>query len=329
MDETVQLLAVAASSSRVSLNRALLEAVLPLLEARGARIDLVDYALFATLEHYDFDAECHRGLPAQARELVRRVQASDGLVVASPEYNHSVPGTLKNGIDWLSRVRPSPLKGRFALLMAASPSLSGGWRGLQALRTPLEALGCHCHPDMVAVAGVRTPAEIVARLAEPEVAARTREAVQGFAATLAAIRAARPRAARGGNEEEGSMQITGQAAELTARMLKKRLYVVHASAQPNAEARQELLAEHLRYMIGLEKHGALFASGPLLAADDSPSGDGLTVLRAASLAQAEAIAAEDPFVRSGFRSVEVRPWQVMEGRIGIRLDFSDGSYALE
>jgi hypothetical protein len=125
------------------------------------------------------------------------------------------------------------------------------------------------------------------------------------------------------------MEISGRAAELTARMLNKRLYVVRATAQAGAEARGDQLARHLDYMIGLERRGVLFASGPLLAADGASSGDGLTVLRAAGVAEAEAIAAGDPYVAAGMRRVEVRPWQVMEGRVAVTLSFSDGTYALD
>ena len=76
-------------------------------------------------------------------------------------------------------------------------------------------------------------------------------------------------------------------------------------------------------MIGLEKRGVLFASGPLTAAPGQPLGDGLTVLRAASEDDARTIAAADPFVVNKLRSFEVREWTVMEGSFGVRLNFSD------
>jgi uncharacterized protein YciI len=84
-----------------------------------------------------------------------------------------------------------------------------------------------------------------------------------------------------------------------------------------------VLPEHLEYMIGLEKQGTLFASGPLTAAPGQPLGDGLTVLRAASAEEARAIASADPFVVNGLRSFEVREWTVMEGSFGVTLNFSD------
>ena len=73
-------------------------------------------------------------------------------MIASPEYNASMPGTLKNLIDWASRFRPQPFDGRHGLLLSASPSLAGGNRGLWALRMPLEHLGSRIFPDMFSLA---------------------------------------------------------------------------------------------------------------------------------------------------------------------------------
>jgi chromate reductase len=73
-------------------------------------------------------------------------------VVASPEYNASFPGVLKNAIDWVSRFRPQPFNERHGLLISASPSMAGGNRGLWSLRIPLEHLGARLYPDMFSLA---------------------------------------------------------------------------------------------------------------------------------------------------------------------------------
>ena len=101
---------------------------------------------------YDFDVEQSTGLPEPAREFCRRVKEADAFIVASPEYNASMPGMLKNSIDWVSRARPQPFNGKQALLMSASPSMVGGNRGLWALRVPLEHLGTRIYPDMFSLA---------------------------------------------------------------------------------------------------------------------------------------------------------------------------------
>jgi uncharacterized protein YciI len=81
-------------------------------------------------------------------------------------------------------------------------------------------------------------------------------------------------------------------------------------------------------MIGLEKKGVLFASGPLAEADGRTRGDGLTILRAASSEDARRIAEADPFVVAGLRTFELREWTVMEGSLGIKVNFSDQTFEL-
>ena len=81
-------------------------------------------------------------------ELHKRLTRCDAFIIASPEFNASMPGVLKNLIDWTSRFRPQPFDGRHGLLLSASPSLVGGNRGLWALRVPFEHLGARIYPDM-------------------------------------------------------------------------------------------------------------------------------------------------------------------------------------
>ena len=114
---------------------------------------------------------------------------------------------------------------------------------------------------------------------------------------------------------------------LQAKMLNKVLFVVFARAVAGVD-RSGLRDAHLEYMVGLEGEGSLFAAGPLLSKDQSLSGDGLIVIRASSQAEAERLAADDPYVRQGARTIEVRPWRVMEGSLRLDLRFSQGSFTL-
>jgi len=116
--------------------------------------------------------------------------------------------------------------------------------------------------------------------------------------------------------------------ELTSNMLRKKLYVVLSKGCAAPEKIAEHLPKHLEYMIGLEKKGVLFASGPLAEADGKTRGDGLTILRAASAEDARRIAEADPFVVAGLRNFELREWTVMEGSLGIKVNFSDQSFEL-
>lgn len=147
----MKVFALAGSLRAGSFNRKLLEIAIATAEREGA---IVDHGALRDFEMplYDYDVEAASGPPAGALALAARITAADALLIASPEYNYSVPGVLKNAIDWLSRVKPMPLRGKRALLLSASLSLVGGNRGLWALRVPLEALGVHVYPDMFSLA---------------------------------------------------------------------------------------------------------------------------------------------------------------------------------
>jgi len=101
---------------------------------------------------YNGDVEIKEGIPAGADRFRSRLISTDGVIISSPEYNASMPGVLKNLIDWVSRFKPQPLKARHALVMSASPSMVGGNRGLWALRIPMEHLGARVYPDMFSLA---------------------------------------------------------------------------------------------------------------------------------------------------------------------------------
>lgn len=115
----------------------------------------------------------------------------------------------------------------------------------------------------------------------------------------------------------------GSAKELLDRMLGKKLYAVLSRARQGADL-APVLRDHLEFMIGLEKQGVLFASGPL----SGTPGDGLTILRAGSLQAAREIAERDPFVIQGLRNFDLREWTLMEGSIGITVNCSDRSIEL-
>jgi hypothetical protein len=116
--------------------------------------------------------------------------------------------------------------------------------------------------------------------------------------------------------------------QLTQKMLRKKLYVILSKGGATAEQIGAHLPQHLEYMIDLEKKGVLFASGPLADAEGKTRGDGLTIVRAASAADARKIAEQDPFVLNGLRSFEVQEWTVMEGSLGIKVNLSDQSLEL-
>jgi uncharacterized protein len=114
-------------------------------------------------------------------------------------------------------------------------------------------------------------------------------------------------------------------AELMRKMLRRKLYVLISKPVVPPENLKPFLLAHLEYMIGLEKRGLVFASGPLADGEGPPSGHGLTVLRAASAKEARALAEADPFFVNGLRTFELKEWTVMEGTLSLRVNLSDQS----
>jgi NAD(P)H-dependent FMN reductase len=147
-------------------------------ERNGATVDLASMRDF-DVPAYDGDVEGAEGKPTGARELRRRLAESDAFIISSPEYNNSMPGILKNLIDWTSRFRPQPFDGRHALLLSASPSLAGGNRGLWSLRVPLEHLGARVFPDMFSLA-MADKALADGDIADPALRARFEKNLQAF-----------------------------------------------------------------------------------------------------------------------------------------------------
>jgi chromate reductase, NAD(P)H dehydrogenase (quinone) len=147
----VRFLVFSASLRDDSLNTRLAGLAARVITAHAGAADLASMADFDG-PSYDQDVQDGEGFPPGPSELRRRLEASDAFVIAAPEYNGSMPGVLKNAIDWTSRFKPQPFNERHGLLLSASPSMVGGNRGLWALRVPLEHLGARVFPDMFSLA---------------------------------------------------------------------------------------------------------------------------------------------------------------------------------
>jgi NAD(P)H-dependent FMN reductase len=143
----VNILAFTASHRKESTNRILVKLAANIAAKQGALIDFAEYGQL-DMPIYDDDQFDENKLPAPLIALQKRLEAAHGIMIASPEYNWSFPGSLKNIIDWVSRLKPMPFAGKTAFLLSASPSLKGGVVGLTQLRLPLEFLGVHVYPQM-------------------------------------------------------------------------------------------------------------------------------------------------------------------------------------
>lgn len=175
----MKVLAFAASLRKSSLNKKLITLAAEVARAEEADVDLADFSEF-DMPLYNGDEDQAQGLPAGAKELKRRVEWADALIISVPEYNYSIPGTLKNAIDWVSRSRPMPWRGRSVYLMSASPSPMGGIRGLWQTRIPLEGCGAIVFPDMFALAQAHDAFNEAGRLKDAGLAARLQKELIGF-----------------------------------------------------------------------------------------------------------------------------------------------------
>jgi len=152
----MKLMMLAASLRKDSCNIKLIKLAAKLLLEQGAHVDLLDFSVF-DVPLYNGDTDAATGLPTGALRFIHHMDKTDGLIISSPEYNFSMPGTLKNLIDWISRGKPEqPWKGRQIYLMSASPALVGGNRGLWNTRIPLESCGAFVYPDMFSLASAYT-----------------------------------------------------------------------------------------------------------------------------------------------------------------------------
>lgn len=139
-------------------------------------IDLKDYPFPV----YDSDIEQSMGIPDSIAQIGTRIGRANALVIASPEYNGGISSVLKTLVDWLSRLKPDPLGGKFLLLLSASPGNSGGVQGLWHTRVPFEALGVHVFPYMVAVPRAQNAFDEQGALTDSKAEQKLRDALDAF-----------------------------------------------------------------------------------------------------------------------------------------------------
>jgi chromate reductase len=148
-DGTIQVLAISGSLRKASFNTALLRAAQE-LAPEGMSIQI--YTDLASIPPYDDDIRL-AGFPPVVAALRDRVRAADALIFATPEYNRSFPGVLKNAIDWLSRPPAQPLDGKPAAVMGAGPGAIGTALANYHLRQVLSVLSVHVVPGLEVLVG--------------------------------------------------------------------------------------------------------------------------------------------------------------------------------
>jgi chromate reductase len=143
----MRVLGISGSLRRGSLNTALLRAA---AERLPGGVELVEFERLGDVPPYDEDVDPSSSsagpgvaeAPEAVRELREAILAADAVLVATPEYNHSIPGQLKNALDWVSRpAGHSALNGKPVAAIGASKSMFGGVWAQAELRKVLAAMG--------------------------------------------------------------------------------------------------------------------------------------------------------------------------------------------
>lgn len=133
MHPTYRLLGISGSLRAQAFSKAVLIA---LADATASEAQF-DYADIGDLPHFNQDLNVEP-LPTAVERFRRQITAADGLVISSPEYNHGIPGVLKNALDWGSRPHNgSPLRNKPVLIVTSSPASTGGVRAQYQIRETL------------------------------------------------------------------------------------------------------------------------------------------------------------------------------------------------
>lgn len=143
MAQHIKILGFAGSLRKESFNKMLLNS------ARERAPEYMEIKIFdlAGIPLYNYDVE-QQGDPDRVKEFKQAIHEADGVLIATPEYNHGVPGVTKNAIDWASRPpREAPLNQKPVGILGASPGITGSARGQSQLRQAFEFTNSYCMPQ--------------------------------------------------------------------------------------------------------------------------------------------------------------------------------------
>lgn len=192
----VRILGISGSLRRGSHNTDLLRAA---AQSLPPGVELEIYDGLAELPHYNEDLDVEP-LPEAAARLRRTFASADGLLIATPEYNGSVPGALKNAIDWASRPFPeNVLKGKPAAVIGASTGLFGAVWAQAETRKALQIAGADVLENEVPVGQAHTAFTQEGSLSDPD--------IQSALDELVGVLLARANSAREGLAESETRQV--------------------------------------------------------------------------------------------------------------------------
>jgi chromate reductase, NAD(P)H dehydrogenase (quinone) len=137
MADKLKVLTICGSLRKKSFNHALMRA---LPDLAPANMSLSDAPPWETIPIYNADIQEAAGFPGPVNDLAEAIRAADAVIIVTPEYNWSIPGGLKNAIDWLSRMKDQPFKDKPVAIQSASQGPVGGARMQYHLRMALTFL---------------------------------------------------------------------------------------------------------------------------------------------------------------------------------------------
>ena len=177
-----KIIGLCGSLRRGSFNLMLLRAAVEAAPAGTA----IEIAPIREIPLYDGDVEAESGVPAAVQSLKDRISAADGLLIVTPEYNNSMPGVLKNAIDWLSRPPadvPRVFRGRPVAIVGATPGLGATSLSQAAWLPVLRTLGTRpWFEGRLGIPGAAKVFDSEGRLTDASTRDRIRAFVEGFAA---------------------------------------------------------------------------------------------------------------------------------------------------
>lgn len=177
MSAPLHILGISGSLRKNSYNTAALRAAADLLP-EGVTLEIFD---LSSIPMYNDDVR-EKGYPSQVQALRERIAAADAVLIATPEFNYSIPGVLKNTIDWASRPPSQPFDGKPIGIMGASPGVIGTARAQYHLRQMFVFLnGMVMNRPEVMIGAANTKFDGEGNLTD----ATTREFLQKFLASLA------------------------------------------------------------------------------------------------------------------------------------------------
>lgn len=159
---------MAVSLRKGSHNKKLIRVVADLLSRyKDHEVDLCEFNEFP-MPLFDEDLEEKIGIPEAVIKLAEKFQAADAIVISSPEYNGSMPGTFKNAIDWLARIKPVPIKNKHICLIGASKDAYGAHWGSLHSRVPLTNLEAYVYPTFFGVPNADKAFDQSEKLKDPQ-----------------------------------------------------------------------------------------------------------------------------------------------------------------